>query len=59
MYSRQASNSLRSKDDLELLNLLLLPSESWNYRHAPLYPVRVLLGVEPRAVCIPGKRSTD
>ena len=32
-----------AKDDFELLFILLLPSNNWGYRHAPLYPALYLL----------------
>lgn len=53
-----ASNLLYVKDDLELLTLLPLPLQSWDYRHAPPCPVYAMLGTKPIASCILRKHST-
>lgn len=58
MQCRLASNLLYVKDDLELLTLLPLPLQSWDYRHAPPHPVYAMLGTKPIASCILCKHST-
>lgn len=47
--------------------LLLPPRKCWNYRYTPpyththtrIYPFYVVLGIEPRVLCILGKCSTN
>jgi len=52
----QVSNSLNSKDDLEYL-ILLSASKHWGDR--PEHLVYAALGTGPRAICTPGKFSTN
>lgn len=44
--------------DLELL-ILLSPPEYWNYKHVLLLLGSVMLDVELRDLCLPGKHSTN
>lgn len=48
-----------AEKDLELLTLLSPPPKCWNYRFVPPHPVYVVLGPEPRALCVLGKYSTS
>lgn len=34
-------------------------SDTWNVRHVALFPVYVLLRIEPRASCLLGKHATN
>lgn len=48
-YLRLALNILCSRELLELLVLLPLPPQCWEYSHVPLHWVYMVLGIEPRA----------
>ena len=47
-----------SEADLELLILLPLPPQCWDYKRAPTLPVKAVLDVEPITYCKLGKHST-
>lgn len=38
--------------DFELLILLLIPSQCWYSMHVPPHPIYIVLGIEPRALCM-------
>lgn len=50
MYPRLASNFHITKDDLELLSLLSLPLECWDYGHNMHNTVHAVLGIKSRVV---------
>lgn len=46
-----------AEDDLELLNLLFSPPKGWDPKHVLQHPVSLVLGIEPRILCMFGKHS--
>lgn len=53
----QSSVLFVGKDDLELLMLLSLPPECWDYSYMLPCLVYGVLGIKPRALCVLGKPS--
>jgi hypothetical protein len=44
--------------DCELMTLLLLSPECWDYRYTPLHLGFVVQGIEPKDLCMLSKHST-
>lgn len=59
MCHSSTSESIYNQRGPWTLPLLPLPSECWNCRHMPPYPVSALLGTEPRASSMLGKQCTN
>ena len=58
-WSSIAQASLEvAKDDLELLTLPL-PSKPWDYRCMSSHLFSEVLGIEPKVLCMTGRRSTN
>lgn len=46
-------------NDLELLTLLLLSPQFWDYMPEVAHPVSMALGIESRALCVLGEHFTN
>lgn len=48
-----------AKNDIEFLIFLSSTSLVRDYRHVPSHTVCMVLGLEPMALCMPGKNAVD